>query len=331
MDISIIIVTWNSANTISRCIESILHSESKSKYEIIVVDNASKDNTVEIVNKNYPEVHLIRNPSNYGFARAVNIGYRESSGKYVMSLNPDAEVLRETIDTIVGFMDTQPEVGLLAPGIIESRLGEGIHLLVHENSFRMPPLSFFSIILKKKKEKKDYYRHKNAQNVFVYGQYVEGPCIVARRSALNAKIFFREDTFLYNEEFPLCEDVRRKGYKVGVLSSALVRHIGSTSYLASYDQTFIVRLEAIRGWYQLHRGKGYPIKRLALLQLADATVTFMAVWLMGKVRRTESQAREAALAYHRSRMVGFFWIIFNPKKLEIITREGIRNILGGEW
>lgn len=334
MDISIIIVSWNAAEMLPRCLDSIFSSHSKVKYEVILVDNASQDETVATVRNFYPDVHIVENKTNLGFARAVNIGYRRSSGKYIMSLNPDTEVLDGTLDEIVMFLDKNPQIGLLAPGIIEPRLGQGISVLLHESPFRMPPLSFlparvlFSLLRRSQAQNKSFI---SGSKGFIEGNYIEGPCIVARREVLENDRFFSEDTFMYNEEFPLCEDVRKKGYKVGVLTSSVVKHVGSASYLGAFDHTFAVRLEATRGWYHFHHERGYPVKWIAILQLLDALPTFIGVWIKNQLSKEVAPDRIAALAYHRSRIVGFFWILISPKRLEVIARNNIRRKLGGEW
>ena len=118
IDLSIIIVSWNSKNYLVKCIDSILSKKSNIKYEIIVVDNASVDGSPEILRLKYPDVIIIQNPDNFGFAKANNIGIKESSGKYICFVNSDVEVLDNCIYNMYTFMEENMDVGMAGPKII---------------------------------------------------------------------------------------------------------------------------------------------------------------------------------------------------------------------
>lgn len=114
MKISIVIVTWNSADDICNCLESISCTES---YEIIVVDNASTDLTRKLLT-NYDNLTLVLNDHNLGYARACNQGIHRSQGEYILLLNPDTQLEPSAIDIMSGFLDTHPNVGAIAPRLL---------------------------------------------------------------------------------------------------------------------------------------------------------------------------------------------------------------------
>ena len=111
LDLSIIIVSYNTKDFLQKCIESIEKTAKDFNYEIIVVDNASKDNSPEMVSKEFKDVVLIENKENLGFSRANNIGVKKSTGRYVLFLNADTIVYENTLKTMLDFMDSNKDGG----------------------------------------------------------------------------------------------------------------------------------------------------------------------------------------------------------------------------
>lgn len=111
MKLSIIIVTWQARQRIAECLDAVQASLKTQPAQIFVVDNASTDGTADFVSKQYPEIKLIRNKENTGFAAANNAGWKMSDSEYVLLLNDDAMVRAETIPTLVSWLDTHPEAG----------------------------------------------------------------------------------------------------------------------------------------------------------------------------------------------------------------------------
>ena len=112
MNISIIIVTWNFQDFIQNCLDSIFLTADKVRYEIIVVDNHSSDEPTKIVEEFYPELDLIENRKNPGYAEANNQGIEQSQGKYLLILNPDTQLLENSLVSMHEFMEVNPQVGL---------------------------------------------------------------------------------------------------------------------------------------------------------------------------------------------------------------------------
>jgi GT2 family glycosyltransferase len=111
-DVAVVIVTYNSENEISTCLESVAAETQDAALQLVVVDNGSKDGTVRLVREKFPEVKLIEPGSNLGFAAGVNFGVKNSDAEFVLLLNPDAEVRKNSIDKVLAFARSNPRYGL---------------------------------------------------------------------------------------------------------------------------------------------------------------------------------------------------------------------------
>ena len=112
LDLSIIIVSFNTKNFLAECLSSIEKNiTGKISYEVIVVDNASTDDSVAYIDQHFPSVLLISSSQNLGFSKANNLGVKKSSGRYVLFLNPDTVIQKEAIERMVDFMDGEEKAG----------------------------------------------------------------------------------------------------------------------------------------------------------------------------------------------------------------------------
>ena len=116
-DVSVIIVNWNTKELLVACINSIKNETHNATLEIIVVDNASTDGSQEALKQRFPDVTLIQNKENFGFAKANNIGIQASRGKYICLVNSDVQVKSVCIDRMINYMEHHPEIGMLGPKI----------------------------------------------------------------------------------------------------------------------------------------------------------------------------------------------------------------------
>src|SRR3990172_1666216 len=112
IDLSIIIVNWNTKGDLIRSLRSIAQRNEKDRWEIFVIDNGSCDGSGDEVKRVFPGVRLVENKENLGFAKATNQGVQQSSGKQVLLLNPDTEVKEGGIEALFSFMDSHPEAGI---------------------------------------------------------------------------------------------------------------------------------------------------------------------------------------------------------------------------
>ncbi len=116
--VSVVIVSWKVKRYLLNCLKSIYASDYPGKIEIIVVDNNSKDGTIEAISKTYPNVKLIASKENLGFARGNNLGFKEAKGDYIYILNPDTLIPKNNISILADYLTTHPDVGMTGPKVL---------------------------------------------------------------------------------------------------------------------------------------------------------------------------------------------------------------------
>ena len=119
-DVTIVIVSFNTNGLLRACLSAIFDQTKLKSFEIVVVDNASEDGSADMVEDIFPDVKIIRNDRNLGFARACNIGIDASRGDYVLLLNPDTRIIGDAISEAISFMETKPDAGMTACRMIGS-------------------------------------------------------------------------------------------------------------------------------------------------------------------------------------------------------------------
>lgn len=208
MDISIIIVSYNTAALTVACLESVFASQRVS-CEVFVVDNASRDDSAEIIRKKFPAVKLIANDTNRGFGAANNQALRDCTGRYVVFLNPDTTVEPLSFSTMIAFMDAHPEVGLAGPRVLNP---DGTRQ--DSVSYRYPG-----------------HRHGAADIGSLPGEIacVLGACQIASAKLLHELGGFDEDFFLYGEDQDICLRIRKRGFRIGLIDDAVIMHHGGQS------------------------------------------------------------------------------------------------------
>ncbi|MER3457620.1 MAG: glycosyltransferase family 2 protein, partial [Chloroflexota bacterium] len=220
--LSIIIVNWNTRDLLAACLESIERSLSsddgagmKLQAEIIVVDNGSTDGTVEMLRRDYPDVRLIENRHNVGFARANNQGLAASRGRYLLLLNTDAFLRGPALARLVRFMEEHPEAGVVGP-----RLYFGDGTLQH-SCYAFPTLAteFYGAVGLDRlfprsrlfgRYRLGYWDMRDVREVDV----VMGACLMARREVFEQIGGLDERFFMYSEEVDWCYRARQAGWRI---------------------------------------------------------------------------------------------------------------------
>jgi len=223
-ELTISIVTYNSLDFLKDCLKSIFKNPPSSKYRVVVVDNASEDGTAEFLKKNYPEVSLIKNSENIGFAAANNKVIKESYSEYIVLLNSDCEVYEKSLDKMVEFMEENPEVGIAGPKIINSdgsiqlscrRFPSLLNAAAHTLLGDIFPDNPFS-----KKYKLAGIRRDRPLKV----DWVSGSCMIIRKRALNDTGLLDERYFMYVEDVDICYRMYQKNWSVFYFPDAVVMH-----------------------------------------------------------------------------------------------------------
>lgn len=223
--LSIIIINWNNKNILRDCLKSIYKTQSYDSFEIIVVDNHSGDGSVELIKKEFPDVMLIENDENLGFARANNQAIKIAGGNYILLLNNDTVLTNNyCFDRMVDYMKENPQVGIL-----------GCKLLYPDGTLQSCGENFPSLwgIFKSQilftKTWKRLGKNKQGDNHFKKVDFVCGACLLTRKEILDKIGLLREKYFMYGEDVEFCYRVRQAGYEIGVLTNESIIHLHSKS------------------------------------------------------------------------------------------------------
>ena len=245
MKLSIIIINWNTVNLLIQCLESIPDPSCDSwqnDLEVLVVDNASTDNSVQHVRERFPWVKLIENNENVGFARANNQAIHQSTGKYILLLNPDTEVKPDALKNLLSFVDEFPEVGAVGPQILNPDGSLQI------SCYPVPTL------------KRELWRLLHLDAIRPYGVYqmhkwpldqvrsvdvLLGACLLLRREVLEQVGLLDDNYFMYSEEVDLCFRVQKAGWQICWVPDAQIVHYGGQSTQQIATEMFL----------QLYKGK----------------------------------------------------------------------------
>ena len=247
VDVSIVIVTYNGREITLQTLRSFaqaIAADGDRAYEMIVVDNASRDGVADAVAAEYPGVQLIRNTRNLGFARASNIGYQASAGRYVLYSNPDIEVNEATLPTLIERMDQDSQVGACTPYLELVQTGEldwGAH-----RGFPTPWAAFtyftgLSNLFKGSRTlSKIFGRYELRDRDTSVAHEVDailGGFFLVRREAFEAAGRWDEDYFMFAEDIDLCYQLGQQGYRVMFYPQAHARHYhGLTTGLKEHSQ-----------------------------------------------------------------------------------------------
>ena len=272
VDLSIVIVNYNAREYIKRCIDSIFESNFKN-LEVIVVDNASKDGSVEELKKLGSKIKLMVNKNNTGFSAANNRGIRETSGRYILFLNPDTNVYPSTLKYLVNFMDKNKQAGAVTCKVVlpNGKIDDASH-----RGFPTPwnAFCFFSgleRIFPKSKLFSGYHMGWEDLNRIHEIRACAGAFMMVRREAGEGVGWWDEDFFFYGEDLNFCLELIKKGWKilyvprVSILhykgiSSGIKNHSKHLSHadLETQKAATVARYDAMKILYKKQYVNSYP-------------------------------------------------------------------------
>ncbi len=268
MDASIIIVNWNTRDLLAECLASLFANPPSLQFEVIVVDNASSDDSAAMVQSTFPQVTLIESKVNLGFAGANNKAIAQSRGRYVILLNPDTVVLPQAFDILIEFLDRHPHVG-----------AAGSRLFSADGSLQTSCFPAPTVF-------RELWRLFHMDAIHPYAEYdmkrwntdtprevdsVLGACLVLRRETLDQVGLLDDGFFMFSEEVDLCLRIRRAGWPIFWVPCAQVIHYGGQSTKQVADEMF---LQLYQGKVQYFRKHTRPLKvalyKLVLFAAASA-------------------------------------------------------------
>jgi len=287
--LSIIIVNWNSTAYLLKCIESIYKYTHETEFEIIVVDNASPDDDVRLVKHQFPDVVLIESSENLGFARANNLGFRASSGEYVVFLNPDTILINPAFDLILHQVRFLSNLGVV-----------GCTLFNEDRTIQTSAIQTFPTVLNQLLDV-DFIRNRfpacalwniapllKGGNLPSHVQVISGACLLLRREVFAQVGHFSEDYFMYAEDVDLCYKIAKTGFTNYYVPQAQIVHYGGKSSVKS--RAVLMKWRSILHYVAKHHGNVYQLAfRMAMACSAMLRLAVLSLrWLVVRGPRKES-------------------------------------------
>ncbi len=218
VDVSIILVSYNTCDYTLKCIESIYDKTKNINFDIWLVDNNSQDDTCISVKNQFPEVNIIANEQNLGFGKANNLAINKCSGKYVFLLNTDTLLVNNAIKIFFDFMENNPQIGACG-GNLYDKNNNHVHSYGNFPTIKSEFLKFF----------KNFDKGNNEQNEKKEVDIIIGADLFIKKSVLTEVGCFDEDFFLYSEESELQFRIKKAGYKIFILPEANIIHLEGKS------------------------------------------------------------------------------------------------------
>ena len=227
VDLSIVIVNWNTLPLLRSCLESVLQENESLSMETLVVDNASTDGSADMVSHDFPWVRLIRNSENVGFARANNQAILDSTGRYVFLLNSDTQVKEGAIRTLVQFMDKHPETGAVGPKIIHPQGRLRVLSCGYQPTLRTVFYHYF--FLSRLFPNRRAFRGLNLiggrdDACALPVEWLSGAALMVRRQTVEQVGLLDERWFMYAEDMEWCDRIGKAGWTIFHVPDATVAH-----------------------------------------------------------------------------------------------------------
>jgi len=270
MDLSIIIVSWNVKDLLKKCLKLIFKFQGNLKIEVIVIDNASSDSTSEMIKNDFPQVKLISNDKNLGFAAANNQGIKQATGEYILFLNPDTEILADTLQFSIDVFKKHKDTGAVGCQILnpdpstpqstseQASSGQALQpsvrrfptfwsqlLILYKIHHLFPNLKTFKHYLA---SDFDYSKESTVEQIM-------GAFILTKKEIIDKVGNFDENFYLWFEEVDWCQRLKDFDYKVYYTPKAIIIHYGAQSF----NQLLTVKKQKIfnksmRHYFKKHHG-----------------------------------------------------------------------------
>jgi len=260
--LSIVIVTYNSSACIDTCLASLVQHPPSTDHEIVLVDNASPDGTAAAVRSRWPGVRVIDAGANVGFARANNIGIRQTFGPLVLLLNPDTSVPAGALDTLVAALDARADAAVVGPRLVDadgcaelsfgrmmSPFAELRQKFLQQGSRRFAPLRVYVESMTRTAREVDW---------------VSGACLLARRDDAEAVGLLDERFFMYAEDVDFCAAIRARGRRVLFCPAAQITHLRGRSRATASAATEHAYRRSQVAFYDKHHPRWVPWLRVYL-------------------------------------------------------------------
>jgi hypothetical protein len=270
MELSIISVNWNSVSFLQECIASIYEHTRGVSFEIIVVDNASPQKGVNVLAEQFTGVRVVHSQQNLGFAGANNLGFRESTGRYVLFLNPDTKLISPAINIMLEQLKSLPDGGIV-----------GCKLLNTDLSVQITSIQKFPTIVNQLLDL-EYFQLRwpgcplwNIRPLFSDAatplgvEVISGACMLLKREVFEQVGMFTEDYFMYAEDIDLNYKVKKAGFTNYYVSTAtIVHHGGGSSRQEANQWATVMKYRAMGKLFRKTKGYLYGLTYRATIACA---------------------------------------------------------------
>ncbi|MEO8581079.1 MAG: glycosyltransferase family 2 protein [Patescibacteria group bacterium] len=294
-DLSIIILNYNTADWLQNVLESVEQFPlQKYSLEVIVVDNDSTDDSVQMVQKKFPHVKLIQSSENGGFAKGNNQGIKQATGRYIMLLNSDAEFTKETdLDACIEYLDEHPGVAVLSPKLL---LPDGSVDLASHRGEPTPwaALTYFAGLEKLIPGSRLFGRYHQTWQNFEQTHLIEacsGAAMIVRKSAIEKVGLLDENFFMYAEDLDWCKRFREANFQIVFFPGCQITHHkyksgqakttgsinpdeflqvpGFTKKIKTKNQARFHFYETMKQYYSKHYQKSSPLQTWFIHKIID--------------------------------------------------------------
>jgi GT2 family glycosyltransferase len=331
MDVSIVVVAWNVKRLLFECLQSVYSETRGIEFEIIYVDNASSDGSVQMVREHFPQVTIIENPDNKGFIRANNQAIEIARGRYVLLLNSDTLILRNAITKVVEFSDQHADAAVVGCRVLNpDHTLQGNCFRFYSTLNMLFDAVFLSRVFPNSRlfGRKTYsgWKYDSAREVDV----VVGCFSLVRQEAIKQVGMMDETFFTYGDDIDWCWRFAKAGWKVWFTPVAEIIHYGGQTTKQS-PSAFTLQLF---GAYLLNVRKHYPYRTFVISRLLTALhfLTRAFYWSVRALIRNEN--RSSALAWARTMYRGTYYclcdwtgLLMNRRAVEArLSRHSVRTI-----
>jgi len=284
MDLSVVIVSWNVRELLLACLDSLYRSlkGSSIEHQVLIVDNASQDESAEAVSTRFPQAQLIANSDNRGFAAASNQGLERAKGQFVALLNPDTVVVDDALGQLLQFMAQRSSAGMVGPSLAYED-GSFQH-----SAFRFPSLAqaFFDFFPLHPRLLDSSLNGRYARSLYATGRpfrvdHPLGACMLVRSDAVAEVGALDEGFFMYCEEVDWALRMKHAGWEVYCVPQARLIHYGARSTRQFRDEMFVALWRSRFLLFAKHYGAPYNwlVRRIVRL----------GVWRMAVVARLQAE------------------------------------------
>jgi len=288
MQLSIIIVNWNTKKLLHDCLQSIYKFTSGLKFEVVVVDNGSQDGSIDMMKKKFPKTKLILNKENLGFSKANNQGIKIAKGQYIFLLNSDTYLIENSFKKLLTNIKSRSKLGVIAPKLlskdqtIQQSAGYFPHL--PQVFFWMSFLDDLPIGMLFKPYHIDHDSfYKNGQQI----DWVTAAALMIPKKVIDEVGLLDPQIFMYGEEIEWCYRIKKAGYKIYFSPITKIIHIGRGSHQKIPTKAFIGEYEGLMYFYKKYKSR-FALQILKLLLKIGALVRIAVFGTLGRKELAKS-------------------------------------------